>query len=346
MSWTNPFYTEVVPSPLFPAEEFRRLVGPHLSDALPVEQGGRGLGIDPEQALSLLLLLKEMGRGNLAVGRLFEGHVNALLLIHQFGSPQQIQRAAEDVIEHQRVFGVWNTGPHGLPMVTETPEGRYRFLGGKTFASGAGSIQRAIVTGEIPGRGWQMFAMPLSELQFQIDYDSWHPMGMEASDSFTVDFSGVELPVCSLLGEPSDYFREPGFTGGAFRFASVHLGGAEALFDLCREFILTSGRQEDPHQLYRLGRMATLVQSGRQWIEQAARWLQAGETTPARAHMMRVASEEICTAVMNLVEVSVGARGLVGWKPIGQFLRDLQVYLRQAGADAAVTSIGREALHV
>lgn len=77
----------------FPLEEFRLLAEADLLAApLPREFGGLGLGLGTEAvdggAHALLLLLKALGRGNLAVGRVYEGHVNALQLIQLFGTPE------------------------------------------------------------------------------------------------------------------------------------------------------------------------------------------------------------------------------------------------------------------
>ena len=41
------------------------------------------------EAKRLLRVLAATGRGNLSVGRIYEGHVNALLLIRWFGTPSQ-----------------------------------------------------------------------------------------------------------------------------------------------------------------------------------------------------------------------------------------------------------------
>ena len=332
------------PAATFPSEEFRELADcGALAAALPQAFGGLGFGVDPGLQRDLLFLLHSLGRGNQVVGRLFEGHVNALLLVHEYGSDEQMARVARDVLDQGTVFGVWNTGPAGQPTLTRQGDGSYRLSGGKTFASGAGSIQRALVTGGSE-EGWQMFIVPLDQVDYKIDFDSWHPMGMEGSDSFTVDFTGVEIGPEALIGTPDQYYAEPLFTGGAFRFSAVQLGGAEALFDFCREYLLGVNYHGDPHQLHRMGRMAVAIESGRQWMEQAAQWLETdGSDLKNQARMMRVATNEICTMVMNLVEVSIGARGLQGRQPFGRMLRDLQMYLRQAGHDNAITSIGRAA---
>ena len=45
----------------------------------------------------------------------------------------------------------------------------------------------------------------------------------------------------------------PGFPAGAWRFAAVHLGGMERLFDLLRRHLQETNRGQDPHQAARLG---------------------------------------------------------------------------------------------
>ncbi len=334
--------------PRFPTEDFKILgeIGA-LSAPLPESEGGLGFGTDAGMFRNLLLLLKELGRSNLVLGRIFEGHVNALLLIQRYGTAQQIKQAALEVRENHCLFGVWNSGRAGEPSVSRATGGGFRFAGGKSFASGAGEIQRAIVTGALNESQWQMFIMPLDQVSYGVDLDSWHPIGMQASGSFSVDFTGIELDLDTALGNPNQYYAEPFFTGGAFRFSSVHLGGAEALFEFCKDYLCEMRYQTDPHQLHRVGRMFLAIESGRQWLEQAAHWLEKGgdcaHCLAIKAHMMRVAVEQICTEVMGLVEVCVGARGLQGPRPIGTMLRDLRMYLRQAGADSALTAIGRSA---
>ena len=60
--------------------------------------------------------------------------------------------------------------------------------------------------------------------------------------------------------------------------------------------------------------------------------------------MMRIAIEEICTRMIQLVEISVGARGLASSEPFARTIRDLKMYLRQAGFDQAFQTIGRHTL--
>ena len=75
---------------------------------MPLAYGGLGLGTTSEGAPALLDVLRWIGHGSLPLGRLYEGHVNALALIARFGNASQIELAARDAGEGV-LFGVWNT---------------------------------------------------------------------------------------------------------------------------------------------------------------------------------------------------------------------------------------------
>ncbi len=333
----------------FPLEEFARLgEAGLLRVALGREQGGLGLG-EPGRTLPLLRLLKTIGRGNLAVGRVYEGHINALQLIQTYGSPAQRARYAEEVCREGRVFAVWNTEAADGVKLVPMDDGQYRLEGSKTFASGAGYVTRPFANGALPDGSWQMLIVPMERVATTTDPSWWKPLGMRASASYKVDFSGVVLDETDLIGKPGDYTRQPWFSGGAIRFAAVQLGGAEALLDATRRFLRDTGRTDDPYQRTRLGEMAIKVESGMHWLRGAAdvtdRFGQPdgpdADTVVAYANMMRTAIEGICLEVLNLAERSVGARGLLRPHPFERISRDLTLYLRQPAPDAALASVGR-----
>ena len=71
----------------FPQEDIADLARLGLLAApVPVEHGGAGLGTEPG-AGTLAEVLRLVGYGSLALGRLYEGHVNALQLIARYGAP-------------------------------------------------------------------------------------------------------------------------------------------------------------------------------------------------------------------------------------------------------------------
>lgn len=338
----------------FPEEEFQRIAAAGLLAApLPRALGGADLGGVPGATLPLLELLAQLGRGNLSVGRLYEGHVNALHLLCRFGTAAQVFTAAADVRERSLLFGVWNTEATDGVRLTPGTDAMYRMTGAKTFASGAGRVARPMVNGALPDGGWQMCLVPMERAVARIDPSSWHPLGMRASGSYRIAFDGVELAKDALIGAPGDYYRQPWFSGGAIRFAAVQLGGAMALLDATRAYLRDLNRTGDPYQRARVGEMAIAVESGALWLRGAATvadrsaFAGGGEAdAPFVAHvnMARTAIERICLDVMRLAEQAVGARGLLPPYPFERIIRDLTLYLRQPAPDAALAGAGQYVL--
>ena len=315
---------------------------------LPGSEGGCGLGTEPGTNLDLLKILKEFGRGNLVVGRVYEGHVNALLLLHLYGDKAQIAAFAADA-GRGHLFGVWNTEAADGVKVKSLDNGRIAMDGSKTFATGVNFVTRAIVNGALPDGGWQTCVVPMDSVEVAVDKSWWDPMGMRATRSFKVDFTGVELERKCLIGAPHDYFREPWFSGGAIRFAAVQLGAAEALFDLTREYLQLLKRTDDPYQRMRLGEMAILIESGNLWLQSSAEQLDRymrflsqtdAERFLAYVSMMRTAVENICVQVVQLCQKTVGARRLNRPFHFERIIRDLMIYLRQPAPDAALAKAG------
>lgn len=343
---------------MFPEEAFRRLAEAGL---LSITLPGQPLDFNQPHTVSLLVLLKRMGSANLAVGRVYEGHINALYLIHQYATPVQRETWYADVTRHHRLFSVWNTQAGDGVNMHETSAGMYRLDGAKTFCSGAGWIHRPLITGELTGvdqetnpvkHGWQMAIVPTERVKpIPQDERFWQPLGMRASASFKLDFTGVEVAETDLLGQPGDYLRQPFFSGGAIRFAAVQLGGAEALYQATRSFLADMGRIDDLLQQTRLAEIAYLIESGNQWLAAAGaktdQWLTDGADWTkivGYANMTRTAIEEICLRVMSLAERCVGARGLLRPNVFERVHRDLTLYLRQPAPDATLVDIGRYVL--
>jgi alkylation response protein AidB-like acyl-CoA dehydrogenase len=233
----------------YPSAEVMRLHEAGLLTAtLPREYGGAALG-----GLGLCTLFRQIGSGSLPVGRLFEGHVNALALVLRYGRREQVALVASEVHEG-KMFGVWNTNDgQGLRLVCKP--GRYHLEGRKILASGAGHIERPIITAS-DGEGRKLIVMPRLRLGERADHSHWTAHGMRASATGAVDFSGIPIDPIEIVGSDGDYERQPAFSGGAWRFAAVHLGGMERLFDLLRVHLRSTGRGSDPHQAARLGQAA------------------------------------------------------------------------------------------
>ncbi len=344
----------------FPQSEFELIAETGMLAApLPRHLGGWGCGYDSDVTYETLKLLKLIGRGNLAVGRIYEGHINALQIIQTLGTKEQIATYVRDVRDSQKIFGVWNAEAADGVKVIPLDNGKYRLEGCKTFCSGAGYVERPFVNGSLPDGGWQMCIVPMEQVATVSHPTWWQPAGMRGTASFKIDFSGVELNESALIGKPGDYYRQPWLSLGVIRFAAVQLGGAEALLDGTKQFLQDLGRVSDPYQEERLGKMAIAVESGNQWLKGAADLVAAyapifggyptveysqPDKLVAYANMTRTAIEQICLDVMQLCERSVGTRGLLPPHPMERIIRDLTLYLRQPAFDAALANVGQYVL--
>ena len=338
----------------FPTTEFGWLRDAGLlADPLPRAWGGSDLNA-PGHWWTLLQVLKHVGRGYLPAGRIYEGHVNALALISRLGTPEQQARAANDVLTHGRIFGVWNAddeGPNADPLrLADLGGGRYRMDGRKIFCSGAGHLTRPLAGARWHGEngGWQLCLVPMDALAARVDDAWWQPMGMASTASAAVDFTGLEFGPETLLGGPNTYYEEPSFNGGAIRFAAVHLGGAEALYDAARIYLRGAGKADSAVQRVRFADLAMRIESGALWLRGAAASAERPPTDAreivAYAAMTRAAIEAICMDTITGVERAVGARGLMRPFPFPRLVRDLSMYIRQPAADIITERIGRYAL--
>lgn len=213
----------------FPAEAFAELHALGLLSGPPVGAGAM---------TELLALLAAVGRGDLSVGRIFEGHVNACFLIDRYGTDAQ-RECYVTIARDGNVFGVWNTDAPDSPLRLEGG----RLVGGKNFASGIDRLSHAIVT-VTDEHGRRMIVLPTSDLP--VDRTWWRPLGMRASGSHVVDMTGLAVAPEWLLGGPDDYVRQPWFSAGAIRFLAVQVGGMHAVFDAAIAHLRRTGRTANP----------------------------------------------------------------------------------------------------
>lgn len=305
-----------------------------LMAPFPRELGGTGLS-----GLALCDVLRQIGSGNLSLGRLLEGHVNAVGLVLAYGRCEQVLRIADET-RAGKLSGVWNTDDGANPLRLSTEDdGRLRLEGRKILASGAGHVERPIVTAWDEDNRRLMVAPHLRSGE-RADLSGWTPLGMRASATGAVDFSGIDVEAIDIVGRDGDYERQPGFSGGAWRFAAVHLGGIERLFALLVEHLRRTGRGGDPHQSARLGHAAIAVETARLWVERAAMLAEeasASDLIVAYVNLARLAVERAGLDLMELVHRSVGLQAFMRPHPIERISRDLATYLRQPGPDRALT---------
>ena len=188
----------------FPAGAFAALHAAGLMMApFPARLGGSGL-VEPAAVDALCRVLRLVGGGDLSVGRLYEGHVNAVALVDRYGTPAQLESLAADV-RAGAMSGVWNA-EGALPAALERRDGGWRLAGAKILASGVGAITRPIVP--VARDGAVVMTMPHLAPGERADLSRWTAQGMRSTATGTVDRSSRAVFDYEVLNSgASAFFR-------------------------------------------------------------------------------------------------------------------------------------------
>lgn len=305
-----------------------------LRACLPIRWGGKGWGTEPKGTRAAFEALRTLGRANLSVARLFEGHMNAVKLVGLYGG-EPIQRDLAEAIGRGELLGVWGADDPDNPLRCEFQGERLVLEGRKKFASGLGLVSQAIVTTTAED-GPQMILAPTCAAD-RADQSAWSMGGMRATQSGLYDFSGVEIAASALLGEPGDYLREPYFEGGVWRYCAAHLGAAEALYTEMLAQLIERSRADNASQQRRIVAAAIAIESTRLWLTRASKEVEEAGARPDKAAVSLLArdvTEDACRLVAETVERALGMAAHIEGSFIQRMMRDLRLFLCQAAPDA------------
>ncbi len=314
----------------FPAEdvEAMRQAGV-LTWPIPSALGGAGVGTEPGGANAILALMLMLGRGNLAVARLIEAHVNALRLIVRFGDALAIGAAVADA-RAGHLFGLWVTdGRRALVAEGE------RLRGEKGPCSGAGHCTRALVTAQTPA-GVRMAVVALSGGEAVRPVTGMQ--GMRGAANGVVDLDGAMAR--EWVGVEGDYLVEPDFSCGAWRASAAAAGALAGLVEAVGEGLRRKGQTEAPMQLARFGEMVTAREIAGLWVARMAAVAEGNGASEAEkvatVNLGRGAVERACLDGIELAQRSMGLGAFVAPNPVERMIRDLGTYLRQPAPDAVL----------
>lgn len=323
----------------FPAREVARLAEAGLLMApFPVAIGGAGLGVDPATADAARAVLTTIGRASLTLGRLYEGHLNAVKLATIYGGDAALGILAAEAAAG-RLSGVWNAergdGPHAHRV-----EGGWRVAGRKVHCSGAGTIRRPLVTAAIDaGKGPLMMLPEVDGPGASIDLTIWRASGMRGTATGTLVLDDLFVADAAVVGSPGDYYRSPLFSGGAWRVLAVQLGGLARVVCLHARHLGEGGRTPDAIGRARFGEGAAAYEAARLLVREAAARAEdpAGDAAAIDAYvdLARGGFERLALIVIEAARRGVGLSGFIAPHPLDRTIRDLETYLRQPFLDAS-----------
>lgn len=315
-----------LPAPRTPSllgAELRRMAATDEFD-VPLPGGGR--------TRQRWAALARLGRRDLALARLAEGHLDALAILAEAG-----RRPEPDAL-----YGVWaaRSGGTGAHLVREGRD--TRLSGTVRFCSGANLLDRALVAAREGDVGW-LVDVDLATPGIERDQDTWHAIGMDDSDSIDVRFTDVVVTTDMTVGGPDWYLRRRGFALGGAGVAAVWLGGAagvlDALVDLLRE-----APHVDEHQYAHLGALHCAVRSTEALLTAAAGTFDVPGPAPAEAVLAKTcksSAERTGWEMLDRAPRITGPTPLSRDRRFAQRLADLQVYVRQHHAERDLAVLGQ-----
>lgn len=305
------------------ATELRRRVA---SGELTLPEPGRGQTPQRWSALAAL------GRTDLTLARLAEGHADAVAILAEAGRAPAGEAA----------YGVWAARTGGTGAVLTSGEGGVRLNGTVRFCSGASVLDRALVAAEAPDGTGSLVEVDLAAPGVRPDTDSWPALGMDDSASLDVRFHDVAVTGHMIVGTDDWYLRRRGFRLGSGGVAAVWLGGAMGGYDKCLALLRERGNP-DEHQLAHVGTLASMVSATDALLANTAHAVDAVPDLDLTAAIgvAKSAAEQVGRAIVDAAPRITGPGPLCWDRSYAQHLADLAVYIRQHHAERDLAKLGR-----
>jgi alkylation response protein AidB-like acyl-CoA dehydrogenase len=309
--------------PAFPVDACAELAGAGVLGAtLPGPEGARIAFADE------LRLVREVSRADGSVGRILDGHFNAVERLtvacpDTLAGDERARIAAGELL-----LGVWGADPapgEGEPARLREEDGAITLHGVKTFCSGAGGVQRALVVARDEAGERRLAYVDLSR-GVSIDRSWYRGEGLRASESHRVVFDGAPVP--AVLGGPGEASREPWFSRDAIRTSATWAGIADSVFDAAIAFLRQRGEPSDIVTLA-AGRMRVALSTVDRWVEHAAARAQDAGPLAATAIESRWAIASAARELAAEAALACGSRPLATGGALSRGRRDLDLFLLQ-----------------
>jgi alkylation response protein AidB-like acyl-CoA dehydrogenase len=336
--------------PAFPHQPFRVLSEAGLL-ALPVPNppGSRGRRTSFGEEWRVL---RAVSRADGSVGRIFDGHLNAVERVSVLAPEPLRTREIEAVASGELLLGVWGADPipgEGTPArIVETESGLV-LEGVKTFCSGSTGLDRALVAvrGADGAPGPPLLAyVDLRGGGFEVDQTWFRGSGMRASESHRVVFRGAK--VLAVLGEPGELVREPYFSRDAIRTATTWAGIADLAMDAALEILAAKSGDRKPDEVVSLasGKMLAAQKTMDRWLEYAAREADADseKSLAGFSTELRATVAACCREILDEAARACGSHVFATAGPLDRARRDLELFLLQHRLEPALVRTGRRAI--
>ncbi|HEY5196869.1 MAG TPA: acyl-CoA dehydrogenase family protein [Solirubrobacteraceae bacterium] len=292
-----------------------------------------------------LRLVRAVSRADGSVGRILDGHLNAVERLRLLAPTEDpaLARDLEQIASGELWLGLWGADPvadEGDPAVVVGSPGAWQLTGAKVFCSGAGGVHRAAVVARAPdGSSARWLVYVDLTARVEVDRAWFRGSGMRASESHRVVFDRADI--LAVLGEPGELGRDPWFSRDAIRTAASWAGMADAALDDALHSLAQRPRAGELEGLA-AGRMLTAQKTIDLWMAAGA---QADDEAAVELSVhLREAVSGAATTILDEAARACGSRPFALGTGLDRARRDLQLLLLQHRLDPLVSRRGRTTL--
>jgi alkylation response protein AidB-like acyl-CoA dehydrogenase len=344
-----------------PIESWRDLWGEGLlAGAIPQTYGGLGLDM-----ATYIAVIRTIARGCASTAMTVHMHSTVMRFIDAVGTTAQKRRYFDEVVRHGKLFGSWGSEPAVslsrtllMETVVRHDGSGYVIDGVKHFCTMALGASHYMVWCALDGgtdmaKSLQLALVPADAPGIATD-SKWDTLGMRATFSPSVTFTGVRVPADGMLGDPGAAVQVGVIESFALGYAAVYLGIAESALafalDYAKKRVVKPENiavAADPTVQRHVGELAAHLDAAALVLaDSAARWdgAELAELGPLANRAKYLATEVGLHVTSKVIQV-VGGRGAYRDFPAERAFRDLRTCtLMPPTVDRMLEAIGKSAL--
>jgi butyryl-CoA dehydrogenase/acyl-CoA dehydrogenase len=333
-----------------------------LGSCIPTAHGGLGLDMP-----TYIGVIRTIARGCANTAMTVHMHSTVMRFIDALGSEAQKRRYFAEVLDHGRLFGSWGSEPAvslSRSFLMETvvrPDGNVYVVDGVkhfcTMALGASHymVWCALEGDTDMGKALLQVLVPADAAGIVTD-GKWNTLGMRATFSPSVTFTGVRVPKDAALGDPGTALRVGVVESFALGYAAVYLGIAEGALafalDYAKKRIVKPENMpvaHDPAVQRHVGELAAHLDGALLVLADAAERWEAADVLGRGllGNKAKYLATEVGLAVTSKVIQVVGGRGAYRDFPAERAFRDLRTStLMPPTVDRMLEGIGKNVLGI
>lgn len=263
---------------------------------------------------------------DLTIAKWFESHLDALSILHEVGYDKSVQG----------LWAVWASEGHPDPIRYEQGPAHHTISGTKGWCSGANMAEHALMTYRDGDGQSQLLIVDMGQPGIEIDNSDWQAVGMQFTDTATVQFNQVPA---TKVGAANAYLDRVGFWHGAAGVAACWYGSAASLAG----YLITAyQRKPNDYKAMYLGEIGTALAVTQQYLHYVADLI---DTQSQCSHeriirQLRANVEQVARLVIETAGQALGAAPFCQNAHFARLSADLAVFIRQSHGAFDLQKIG------